>query len=73
MVCAVSLTGVIAAAFLVVLALTSVSTAAPIRNLPTTAMIMANQPNCFGLGFREMGGGDGCGTGRVGGPVDFDG
>ena len=48
-------------------------TTAPIRNLPTMAMIMANQPNCFGLGLREMGGGNGCGTGRVGGPVDIDG
>jgi hypothetical protein len=59
------------AAFLAVPARPNATTAAPITDLPTTAMIMTSQPNCFGLGIREIG--DWCGTGWIGGPVDIDG
>ena len=49
---AVSVLVVVAAGVPVVSVLPNARTAAPTSNAPTTAMIMAIQPNCFGLGVR---------------------
>jgi hypothetical protein len=48
----VSVIVVVAAGVPVVSVLPNARTAAPASNAPTTAMIMAIQPNCFGLGVR---------------------